>query len=107
MLESSGGGLLIANMPPECGRCCRAEIDDILILVIEIKCFSKLNFIINFEFKFLFIVLSDTAAENICQHNISHISIAAFYICFEFLQSRQKTGNLSEHRMLISTIFPS
>lgn len=39
MLES-GGGLLIANMPPECGRC-RVEIDDILISVIEIKCFSK------------------------------------------------------------------
>lgn len=42
-----GGGLLIANMPLECGRCCRVEIDDILILVIETKCFSK------FKFKFL------------------------------------------------------
>lgn len=43
MLESSGGGLLIANMPLECGRCCRSEIDDILILIIEIKCFSNIN----------------------------------------------------------------
>lgn len=43
MLESSGGGLLIANMPLECGLCCRSEIDDILILIIEIKCFSNIN----------------------------------------------------------------